>query len=201
MKNIGCIILAAGQGTRFGKQKQFVEFNGKTLWKHIYDKACILIKKENIVVVGVDIPGGNTRSKSVICGLNKLKEIGGIERVIILEAARPLVSMDQLKEIINDNHESTTFVLPLVNTIIKKDGTYCNREDYYSMTTPVGFDFNLLYEAYSSNKFLDLTDDTRVMYEYFGIKPYFIEGAENLVKVTYSSDIYVLETLSKKYNC
>lgn len=45
MKNIGCIILAAGQGTRFGKQKQFVEFNGKTLWKHIYDKACMLIKK------------------------------------------------------------------------------------------------------------------------------------------------------------
>lgn len=201
MSKVGCIILAAGQGSRFGKKKQFIEFNGKELWRHTYDKICMILDKENVVVVGVDIPGGDTRSKSVINGLKKLNEIGDIERVVILEAARPLVTLDQLNTIVDDTHESATFVLPLVNTVIKKDGTYCNRSDYYSMTTPVGFDFKLLFEAYSSEKFLDLTDDTRVMYEYYGIKPYFIEGAENLIKVTYPSDIYILEMLAKKYDC
>ena len=32
------IILAGGKGTRFGGQKQFLEINGKPLWKHVFDK-------------------------------------------------------------------------------------------------------------------------------------------------------------------
>ena len=196
-----CIILAAGQGTRFGAKKQFIEFNGKELWKHTYDKISKLINKENIVVVGVDVQGGNTRSKSVINGLIELNKRGKFDRVVILEAARPLVTIDQLTDIINDNNPSVTYVLPLVNTIIKKDCTYLDRNDYYSMTTPVAFDFELLYNAYMSERFIDTTDDTRVMYEYYGIKPHFIIGAENLMKLTYPSDLYVLEMLSKKYDC
>ena len=196
-----CIILAAGQGTRFGAKKQFIEFNGKELWKHTYDKISKLINKENIVVVGVDVQGGNTRSKSVINGLIELNKRGKFDRVVILEAARPLVTIDQLTDIINDSNPSVTYVLPLVNTIIKKDCTYLDRNDYYSMTTPVAFDFELLYNAYMSERFIDTTDDTRVMYEYYGIKPHFIIGAENLMKLTYPSDLYVLEMLSKKYDC
>ncbi len=197
-----CIILAAGQGSRFGSKKQFIIFKGKELWKYTYDKITKLLSKEDVVVVGVDIPGGITRSKSVIEGLKYFKDKNiNYDKVLILEAARPLVTYDQLNAIIADKNRSSTFVLPLVNTIIKKDGTYLDRNDYYRMSTPVAFDFNLLFEAYMSGKFIDMTDDTRVMYEYYGIKPHFIEGSENLMKVTYPSDIYVLEMLSDKYDC
>lgn len=199
--NCACLILAAGQGTRFGAKKQFIKFKGKELWKHTYDKICSILPKESVVVVGIDVQGGNTRSRSVINGLQELKNRGHFDRVIILEAARPLVTNDQLNEIINDTYPSTTYVLPLVNTIIKKDCTYLDRNDYYSMTTPVGFNFDLLYDAYMSEKYLDMTDDTRVMYEYYGIKPHFLNGAENLMKLTYPSDLYVLEMLSEKYDC
>lgn len=49
MKNnlIAAIILAGGSGIRFGKQKQFVQFHGLPLWKHVYDKVFSLIPEES----------------------------------------------------------------------------------------------------------------------------------------------------------
>jgi len=85
------IILAAGKGTRFQGQKQFLEFHGKTLWKHLFDKVTEIIPKECIVVVGVDIKGGSTRSGSVKKGLEWIKSHGGCEKVLVLEAARCMV--------------------------------------------------------------------------------------------------------------
>lgn len=199
-ENVAVIELAAGLGTRFGEKKQFVEFHGKQIWRHIYDKVLKLVPQENVVVVGVDIPGGIVRSQSVINGLVALKEKDKrFDRIVIVEAARPLVTIEQLKDIIEDNHKSTTYALPLVSTIIKKDGTYLNRSDYYKMSTPVAFDYELFSMAYLSDKHYDFTDDTRVMYEHYGLRPYFLEGSDNLLKLTYQSDLVVLETLLKRY--
>ena len=50
--------------------------------------------------------------------------------MIILEAARPLVTVEQIEKLINTNDASITFALPLVNTIIGRDGTYFNRNDF-----------------------------------------------------------------------
>ncbi len=200
MNNVAVIILAGGQGTRFGSKKQFVLFKGQELWKHIYNKILKFIPKENIVVVGVDIEGGLTRSGSVINGLQFLNKLNqNFERVLILEAARPLVTSDQLETILNDNHLSTTFSLPLVSTIIKKDKTYLDRNDYCKLSTPVIFDYDLFSKAYLSGKYNDYTDDTRVMYEEYGIKPHLLVGAENLLKLTYKSDLLILEKLSEEY--
>ena len=41
------------------------------------------------------------------------------------------------------------------------------------------------------------TDETRLMNDVYGIKPTFIEGADNLYKVTYPKDIAVIEELYK----
>ena len=73
-ENLAVIELAAGQGTRFGEKKQFVEFHGKPIWRHVYDKITDLVPTDNIVVVGVDVQGGIVRSQSVINGLIALKE-------------------------------------------------------------------------------------------------------------------------------
>lgn len=199
-EDVAVIELAAGQGTRFGERKQFVEFHGKPLWRHIYDNVINLVPKQNVVVVGVDVPGGIVRSQSVINGLNELiNREKHFERIVIVEAARPLVTIQQLEDIINDKHKSTTYALPLVSTIIKKDGTYLDRNEFYKMSTPVAFDFELFSNAYLSDKHYDFTDDTRVMYEHYGIRPYFLEGSENLLKLTYQSDLSVLETLSQRF--
>lgn len=192
----GAIILAGGKGTRFNGNKQFYDFQGKQVWKHVYDKISPILDNKNIVVVGVDVPGGKTRSESVKTGCDNLSS--QTKRVIILEAARPLVTEEQIKTLLYDEHPSCTFVMPLVNTVIGRDGTYMNREDYYNLLTPQAFDYPLLKEAYESNLFPDMTDETRVMHDFHHIKPKFIEGGQNLIKITYISDLPILEHIAKQ---
>ena len=194
MEKIGAIILAGGKGTRFHQQKQFVQLWGKELWRHVYDKACQLIPKEQIIVVGVDVPGGETRSGSVMNGLNGLKEC---EKVLLLEAARPLVTIEQIQTLIDCEGDSITFVAPCIDTIIKRDKTYLNRNDCLRMQTPQAFNYQLLKKAYETGKYLDMTDETRVLFEEYGIEPTFVEGGENLYKVTYPKDIAFIEYFFK----
>ena len=81
---------------------------------------------------GEKTEGGITRSQSVINGLTYLKEKGkAYERVIILEAARPLITLEQIQKIIKDEHKSTTYALPLTSTVVKRDGSYLNRNELY----------------------------------------------------------------------
>lgn len=191
--NIGVVILAGGKGTRFHSEKQFVNFLGKPLWRHVYDKVLMLVPKENIIVVGVDVPGGKTRSFSVRNGLAKFHDI---KKILIIEAARPLLTVKQIQELIDTKGDSITFVAPCVDTIIMKDKTYLNRNECLRLQTPQAFNFELLKKAYSSeDKYLDMTDETRVMFEEYGVLPVFIEGGENLYKVTYPNDLNYLKNI------
>lgn len=189
----GAILLAAGKGSRYHGKKQDLLFHDKPLWRYAYETAMSVVGKENIVAVGKDFPGGETRTGSVMKGLQALPE--AIDRVIIVEAARPMVTRDQIIELLEDNNPSVTFVRPLVNTVIYRDGTYINRGDLYDMLTPQAFDRKMLIEAYQSGRFNDMTDETRVMFEYHGVKPHFVETESNLFKITYPGDLDVLESI------
>lgn len=189
------IILAGGKGIRFNGQKQFFDFYGKPMWKHVYDKVMNMV--DETIVVGVDnIPAGETRSKSVINGLSLISEKSN--RVIILEAARPLVSEDQINILLEDTTDSCAFAIPVVNTIIIDGHIYPDREKCKELQTPQAFNAPKLIEAYSKGNFYDMTDETRVMYEYFGIKPILYLGGDNLYKITYESDLEVMKGIIKK---
>lgn len=192
----GAIILAGGQGSRFKKKKQFELLYDKEMWKYVYEKALNVVERKNIVVVGVDIAGGDTRSKSVYNGLMAMPET--CDRVIILEAARPLVTENQIKKLLSDKNKSTTFALQLVNTVIGRDGSYYDRNDFYDLLTPQAFDFKLLKEAYKTGKYEDTTDETIIMSQEYGIKPAFILEGENLLKVTYERDMEIVSNLLKQ---
>lgn len=196
-----CIVLAAGQGSRFGRKKQFLEIGGIPLWKHVKNKVLSFMDEDDIVVVGVDIEGGITRSQSVINGLryllNKKKDYS---KVLILEAARPLVTNEQIEAIISLDSDSATYALPVTSTIVLKKGGYIDRNDCLALSTPVVFDFVLFSKAYLTGKYFDQTDDTIVMYLEYGIQPFYLEGSENLLKLTYPSDLLILENLMKKYS-
>lgn len=196
--NCGAVILAGGKGTRFSGEKQFFKLNGKPLWRHVYDKMLLYLPKKQIVVVGVDIHGGETRSQSVRRGLECLFKLENIEKVVILEAARPLVTLQQIESLLLASHTSNTFVMPLVNTVIHKSGTFMDRDQYFDLLTPQSFDFSLLWQAYCSGKYVDMTDETRVMYEEYGIKPCFLAGGENLMKVTYPKDLPIIKYLARE---
>ena len=192
------IILSAGKGTRFHSQKQFLEFHGKALWRHLYDTVSSVLSRDNIVVVGIDIPGGETRSGSVKNGLEWIKGRGGCKKVLILEAARALVTKQQLLTIIGSESQSICFVNPVVDTVILRDKTYLDRADCFHLVSPQAFDFDLLYNAYQQADLGELrTDETRLMFETYGIKPDFLDGGENLFKVTYPKDIAIIEEIWK----
>lgn len=197
---IAAIILAAGSGTRFGARKQFLEFHGKPLYKHVYDTLNQIIPSNQIVVVGVDIEGGATRSASVKCGLDYLACLGKFERVVICEAARCLVTPLQISRIIELDAKSVCFVNPVVDTVILKDKTYFDRNQCLHIVSPQAFDFDLLYNAYLNADLGEIrTDETRLMYETYGIQPDFLDGGENLYKVTYPKDLAVLESIYQTY--
>ena len=192
----GAILLAAGLGTRFHGKKQDILFHDKPLWRYAYETALEVVGKEYIVAVGKDIPGGATRTESVKIGLAALPKT--VDRVIIVEAARPMVTKEQIRQLLDDPHPSSTFVRPLVNTVIYRDGTYVNRNEMYDLLTPQAFDREMLEEAYRSERFNDMTDETRVMFEFFGEKPHFIETeANNLFKITYPGDLDIIESIYK----
>lgn len=199
-KDVFAIILAGGSGTRFGGnvKKQFLEFHGKELWRHIYDTVTSLLSSENVVVVGVDIAGGKTRPESVKNGLEWVHSKDGCRKVVCLEAARALVTCEQLQKIIEYDSASCCFVTPVVDTVILTDKTYLIRSECRHLVSPQAFDFNLLYRAYADCDLSEMrTDETRLMYDTYGIKPDFLEGGENLYKVTYPKDLAVIEEIYK----
>lgn len=190
------ILLAAGKGTRYKGTKQDVIFHNKPLWRYAYETTMNIVGKERIVAVGKDIPGGETRTMSVLNGLKALPD--DTDRVIIVEAARPMVTGEQILQLLNDAHASVSFVRPLVNTVIYRDGKYINREELYDLLTPQAFDYKLLLEAYMSGRFTDTTDETRIMFEFHKIKPHLIETGTNLFKVTYPGDLNIIESIYKE---
>lgn len=199
-EDVYAIILAGGSGTRFGGEvkKQFLEFHGKELWKHLYDTVTDVLPKENVVVVGIDIPGGETRSGSVKNGLDWIALRGNCRRVVIMEAARALVTKGQLEDIIAFDSSSCCFVTPVVDTVILTDKTYLTRSECRHLVSPQAFDFELLYKAYTDCDLGEMrTDETRLMNDTYGIKPDFLEGGENLYKVTYPKDIAIIEEIWK----
>lgn len=187
------ILLAAGKGTRYKETKQDIIFHGKPLWHYAYETTASVVGKNRIIAVGKDIPGGETRTKSVLNGLKSLP--ADTDRVIIVEAARPMVTQKQIFQLLNDTHPSTTFVRPLVNTVIYRNGTYINRDELFDLLTPQAFDYKMLLEAYLSEKFSDVTDETRIMFEFHGIKAHFIETGSNLFKITYPGDLDIIESI------
>ena len=191
----GAILLAAGSGTRYHGKKQDIMFHGKPIWRYAYDTAASVVGIDKIVAVGKDFPGGETRTGSVMKGLEALSK--DTDRVVIVEAARPMVTKKQIRQLLDDNHPSTSFVRPLVDTVIYRDGRYIDRKELYDLLTPQAFDYKKLLEAYHSGRFNDLTDDTRTMFEYYGIKPFFIETGSNLFKITYPGDLDIIESIYK----
>lgn len=196
LSNKYAILLAAGKGTRYNDCKQDIIFHGKAIWRYPYELLTSILGEKNVVVVGKDIPGGKTRTESVFNGLKALPE--DAERVIIVEAARPLLTREQVLELLLNEHPSVTFVRPLVNTVIYRDGRYINREELYDLLTPQAFDFRLLLSAYESGRFTDMTDETRIIFEYHGIKPHFIETGSNLFKITYPGDLEIIESIYQR---
>jgi len=119
MPNIGAVILAAGESSRFGRTKQVIEFRGKTLLRRVVDAASEAGCTRIAVVLGstreevaceleqtnaVAIENRNWRSgigSSIRAGLQSLIDNNSqLEAVVLLVCDQPYVDRDVIKQLL-----------------------------------------------------------------------------------------------------
>ena len=123
MNNTGIVILAAGKSSRFGRIKQLVHFNGKTLLQHVIEEAkkagaspILVITGSNASEVSASIADKTISSvfnkdwsegmaSGIVTGVTKINELDkSIEKIIIAVCDQPFVTaaifeqLDQLQK-------------------------------------------------------------------------------------------------------
>jgi 2-C-methyl-D-erythritol 4-phosphate cytidylyltransferase len=215
--NIG-ILLAAGTSSRFNADtpKQLYAINNNSIISYsinslinIIDELIIitntpcyneikeLIKDNNKITLLInDI---NYRIISIKTGLVYINnKYPNINKVIIHDSARPYVTENQFKKIleITDKYEYTQYYLKLINGLVKKENTNYiirNRDNYIEICTPICCNFNLYYFVfmnYIANK-NSFTNEPITILNLMNIKYELIQGQHKyLRKITYLDDIF-----------
>lgn len=192
--SFSAVILAAGNGLRYGKKKQFELLSGKEVWRWARDTIGPLV--DEIVVVGIDIPGGETRQESVKIGVN---HVSG-KYVIVHDAARPLVTTKQIKDLksaLLEGHKMVGFYMPVVDAIYHDEYGHMDKTQLKLLQDPQGFERELLVNALNEADRTDFPSNCELIKEVYGINLHLLLGGENLKKITFREDIPVLETLLK----
>ena len=213
------IILAAGNGTRLSNniKKQFIKIHDKQLFLFSFDSFCssnidkilIVSSKEDINYVRslvssnekfLDvIAGGETRQQSVKNALDYLKGILADDDVILIhDAARPLIKVPLINEVINKTieYDCCSLILPIKDTIISlSNNNYestLERDKLASVQTPQGFKFKIIYEAHLKAIHSSATDDAQLVKK-LGFNIHLIKGDEQNFKITTNEDLNYFE--------
>ena len=211
------ILVAAGEGFRFGSRKQLAELAGMPVLLHstisassVSDGIVVVTVEEDIEVVesclkSVNqvhevVKGGATRSESVRCGLERVPH--DCEMVIVHDGARPLASQELFESVvrkIKDGAEAVVPVVSIADSLRSVNGKQINRDEVVSVQTPQAFKAPLLREAHSSGE--DATDDASLV-ELVGGVIDFVDGDIRNLKITVSSDLLIAEQflIAKKSN-
>ena len=213
------IILAAGNGTRLSNniKKQFIKIHDKQLFLFSFDSFCssnidkilIVSSKEDINYVRslvssnekfLDvIAGGETRQQSVKNALDYLKGILTDDDVILIhDAARPLIKIPLINEVLNKSieYDCCSLILPIKDTIISlSNNNYestLERDKLASVQTPQGFKFKIIYEAHLKAIHSSATDDAQLV-KSLGFNIHLIKGDEQNFKITTNEDLNYFE--------
>lgn len=199
------ILLAAGRGARFGREKHDLRLGGVSLWKHSY-RALLEGGVDSLVVVGDvegGVGGGARRQDSVAAGLSEIPDRDGY--VLVHDAARPLLTPDLVRAVIArlrvGDAGGVVPAVPVKNTIKRVAGERVvetvDRGDLVAVQTPQGFDLRMLRAAHDAAAF-DATDDAS-MVEAIGGSIVVVAGDPANIKVTYPADLAVVEALRSRH--
>jgi 2-C-methyl-D-erythritol 4-phosphate cytidylyltransferase/2-C-methyl-D-erythritol 2,4-cyclodiphosphate synthase len=149
-------------------------------------------------IAGLDIlppvAGGATRQESVLNGLESLASIAP-DRVLIHDAARPLVSADIIDRTLAAL-DATVVAIPVADTIKRADGSgrvagTVERAGLWRAQTPQGFrygDILAAHRALAARGADAMTDDAGVA-EAAGMAVAIVQGREDNLKITTPEDL------------
>lgn len=142
--------------------------------------------------------GGNTRQQSV---LNGIKQAVGADFFAIHDAARPLVSPEQIDKVCKDaiKHKAATLAVKVKDTIKLSDNNGFisetpERSKLVAVQTPQVFESGLYLRAFEHAKIhgLDFTDDCQLV-EAIDEKVYLTEGSYENIKITTQEDLLIAD--------
>jgi 2-C-methyl-D-erythritol 4-phosphate cytidylyltransferase/2-C-methyl-D-erythritol 2,4-cyclodiphosphate synthase len=218
MRNVA-LVVAAGRGERFGAAvpKQYAGLAGKPVLRHAVeafvrhpeiDAVRVVIGSEDrdfyaAAVDGLDllppVVGGASRQETVRLGLESLAALAP-ERVLIHDAARPLVSAAVIARVVAalDRFPAALPVLPVVDSLKRVEGGVvagdAPRTGLARAQTPQGFHYAAILAAHHEALGQNHTDDTAVAAA-AGLAVAWVEGEESNMKLTLPGDMDVGEAL------
>jgi 2-C-methyl-D-erythritol 4-phosphate cytidylyltransferase/2-C-methyl-D-erythritol 2,4-cyclodiphosphate synthase len=203
------VIVAAGRGERLGGStpKQFLPLAGRAVVAHSVAALRTHPEVDEVVVVIGEgqaealtsaaeelrwVIGGATRRESVRAGLAAVK---GAERVLIHDAARPLLPhavIDRLLAAL-ETAPGAIPVMPVADTIVRDDGEAVPRADLHRVQTPQAFNYGAITAAHDAwDEAYEATDDAQVL-RAAGARVALVEGSALLEKITTADDLAAAE--------
>ena len=210
---ISAIITAAGQGQRFGSQKQFELLGGMPLYQHSLrifmtskkiNEIILVVPNDNRYAISKDIDdsdqsivkvvaGGATRRHSVKYGVEASSS--GTDLVVIHDAARPFVNREILKSVITACAKSDGAIaaIPAVDTVKYSENGIVektlDRNCVWLAQTPQAFNRGKLLNAYRNYDLSNtvITDESSIM-EGMGYNISIVLGSQSNFKVTTKYD-------------
>jgi 2-C-methyl-D-erythritol 4-phosphate cytidylyltransferase / 2-C-methyl-D-erythritol 2,4-cyclodiphosphate synthase len=219
VSSIYALVVAAGQGSRFGGPlpKQYLPLGGANILRHAVTafaehrritNVLVAIRPEDRAlfdrtVAGLQVlspvAGGAARQDSVRLGLEALAPYRP-DRVLIHDGARPFPNRELVERVIDGLEKAVAAIpcLPLRDTIKRAEGgtirETIDRSALWRAQTPQGFHFEAILAAHRAAIGRELTDDAAAA-EAAGLVPLIVDGSEVNLKITTQDDLAAAERL------
>lgn len=218
--NYTFVLLSGGVGSRMQQSipKQYMLLAGKPMIMHVLDKVDLIPEITKIVIVcadeykssldlmleqyGIKKPvvyakAGESRQASVLSGLKMVET----DDVIIHEAARPFVTVDDYKELIDCPEENAMIGLDIPFTVLKGHENVeglLTRSELVNVQLPQKFNTKLILEAHkkAESDGQKFTEDASLLFFYNPEVPIkIIKGKDYNIKVTTRMDMLTGEII------
>jgi 2-C-methyl-D-erythritol 4-phosphate cytidylyltransferase len=219
------ILVAGGDSRRMGFDKLFATIAGRSVIAHTIhafertdcvgeiivvahkdrvDEIKTIGREEKFKKVRSIIRGGKHRQDSVRAGLDHLET--GAKYVAIHDAARPLVTAEQIERVFEQSriHGAASLAEPISDTLKHADAEFfvtgpVDRDRLYAMQTPQVFERQLLGEAYRAvyAETVLVTDEVSAI-ERLGRKVILVPNKDLNFKITYPRDLALAEFVLKQ---
>ena len=206
--------MAAGQGTRFGGQKQYEALGGRRVLDWSLAAARSVAQAVVLVVppaqvdrreprADVVVAGGASRSASVRAGLAAVP--ASVDLVLVHDAVRPLATPALFAAVVaavEAGADAAVPALPLADTVKRVDGDLVvetvDRRALVVVQTPQAFRAEVLRAAHARGG--DATDDAALV-EQAGGAVKVVPGERHNVKLTTRDDLDVARLLVDTQRC